>query len=49
MKTETVISIKNLYKAFGQQKILNGIDLNLNKKENDVKSKIYQDCRATDL
>jgi len=36
MKTETVISIKNLYKAFGQQKILNGIDLNLNKKENLV-------------
>src|ERR1022692_5198024 len=31
-----VISIKNLYKSFGENKVLNGVDLELNKGENVV-------------
>lgn len=36
MNKEPVIRISNLYKAFADQKILNGIDLNLYKEENLV-------------
>jgi phospholipid/cholesterol/gamma-HCH transport system ATP-binding protein len=35
-KREAVIAIKNLYKSFGENKVLNGIDLELHKGENVV-------------
>src|SRR3954471_5404214 len=36
IESETVISISGLYKAFGDNKVLNGINLNINKGENVV-------------
>ena len=35
-KKETVISIRNLYKSFGGNKVLNGVNLDVNKGENVV-------------
>jgi len=34
--TDTVLSIKNLYKSFGEKKVLQGVDLSLHKGENLV-------------
>lgn len=36
MKTQPIIAIKNLYKSFGKNKILNGINLTVNKGEDLV-------------